>query len=67
MVNYQQMEACYQNENYQYENPHEQKGHEMWLQKVTNPNTGTFYKISDLPVEWRRNKEDKPYPIKQAN
>jgi hypothetical protein len=67
MVNYQQLEACYGNENYQYEKPPEQKGHEMWLQKVTNPITGNFYKISDLPVEWRRSKEDKPYPVKQAN
>jgi hypothetical protein len=42
-------------------------GKQKWLQKVTNPNTGTYYRISDLPIEWRRNKEDKPYPIKQAN
>jgi glutamyl-tRNA reductase len=34
---------------------------------VTNPNTCTFYKISDLPIEWRRNKEDKAYPIKHVN
>jgi hypothetical protein len=38
-----------------------------WQKKVTNPNTSSFYRISDLPIEWRRNKEDKPYPIKQAN
>jgi hypothetical protein len=49
MVNYQKMEACYKNENYTYPKPIEQKGYEMWLQKVTNPNTGKFYKISDLP------------------
>jgi hypothetical protein len=43
------------------------KAIEMWKQKVTNLNTGTFCKISDLPVEWRKNKKDKPYSIKQAN
>jgi hypothetical protein len=56
MVNYQKIEACYKNENYTYPKPIEQKGYEMWLQKVTNPNTGKFYKISDLPIEWRKNK-----------
>jgi len=29
MTNYQQTEACYRNENYQYEKPPEQKDHEM--------------------------------------
>lgn len=72
MVNYQKTEQVWNNEpnrhpKVNYEKPPEQKGHEMWLQKVTNPNTGTYHKISDLPIEWRRNKEDKPYPIKQAN
>jgi hypothetical protein len=32
-----------------------------------NPQTGTFYKLSDFPSEYRKNKEDKLYPIKQAN
>jgi hypothetical protein len=72
MVNYQKTEQVWNNEpvkhhSVKYEKPPEQRGHEMWLQKVTNPNTGTFYKISDFPIEWRRGKEDKPYPIKQAN
>jgi hypothetical protein len=49
MVNYQRTEECYKCENYAYPKPIEQKGYEMWLQKVTNPNTGTFYKLSDLP------------------
>jgi hypothetical protein len=34
------------------------KAIEMWKQKVTNLNTGTFCKISDLPVEWRKNKKE---------
>jgi hypothetical protein len=72
MVNYQKTEQVWNNEpvkhhSVKYEKLPEQRGHEMWLQKVTNPNTGTFYKISDFPIEWRRGKEDKPYPIKQAN
>ena len=56
MVNYQKTETCYKEEKYPYEKPPDQKGQEMWLQKVTNPNTGTFYKISDLPIEWKKNK-----------
>ena len=72
MVNYQKTEQVWNNEpvkhpNVKYEKPPEQKGHEMWQQRVTNPNTGTYYRISDLPLEWRRGKEDKPYPIKKAN
>jgi hypothetical protein len=67
MVNYQKTEACYKNENYTYPKSIEQKGYEMWLQKITNPNTGTSYRISDLPIEWRKNKEDKLYPLKHAN
>lgn len=39
----------------------------MWQQKVTNPHTKTYFQVSDLPIEWRKGKEDKPYPIKQAN
>jgi hypothetical protein len=50
-----------------YKKPIEYIGQQLWLQKVTNPATGTFYQISDLPIEWRRNKENKPYPIKHAN
>jgi hypothetical protein len=67
MVNYQKTEECYKHENYPYEKPADYIAKQNWQQKVTNSNTGTFYKISDLHIEWRRNKEDKPYPIKQAN
>ena len=59
MTNYQQTES-FRNEKYTYEKPPEQKGQESWLQKVTNPQTGTFYKLSDFPVEYIKNKEDKP-------
>jgi hypothetical protein len=67
MVNYQKTEECYIREKYRYEKPADYKTKQDWLKKVTNPHTGTFYQISDLPIEWREGKEDKPYPIKQAN
>jgi hypothetical protein len=67
MVNYQKIEECYIREKYKYEKPGDYIGKQNWLKKVTNPHTGTFYRISDLPIEWRKNKEDKPYPIKQAS
>lgn len=72
MVNHQKTEQVWNSEpikhpSVRYEKPPEQKGHEAWLQKVTNPHTNRFFQISDLPIEWRRGKEDKLYPIKQAN
>jgi hypothetical protein len=67
MSNFQKTEACYAEEKYKYQKPVEQQGHELWYQKVTNPDTGTFYKISDLQIGTRKIKEDKPYPIKHAN
>ena len=50
-----------------YEKPAHYIAKQNWQKKVTNPYTSSSYRISDLPIEWRRNKEDKPYPIKQAN
>ena len=67
MVNFQQTEAIYASEKFEYKKPVEYLGQQLWFQKVTNPATGTFYQISDLPIEWRRNKDNKPYPIKHAN
>ena len=54
MVNYQKTEECYIRENYKYEKPPDYIGEQNWLKKVTNPHTGTFYKLSDLPIEWRK-------------
>jgi hypothetical protein len=59
MVNFQKTEQVWNSEpnrhpKVNYEKPPEQKGHEMWLQKVTNPNTGTYYKISDLRIIFNR-------------
>ena len=59
MVNFQHTETCYASEKYEYKKPVEYIGQQLWFQKVTNPATGTFYQISDLPIEWRRNKENK--------
>ena len=52
MVNYQKTEQAFNSEpikhpNVRYEKPPEQKGHESWLQKVTNPHTKTFFQIVD--------------------
>jgi hypothetical protein len=67
MVNYQKTEECYVREKCKYEKLPDYIGKQNWLKKVTNPHTNIFYKLSYLPIEWRKNKEDKPYPIKQAN
>jgi hypothetical protein len=39
---------------------------EQWLQKVTNPDTNTYYQIADLPVAYRKFDENKKYPIRQV-
>jgi hypothetical protein len=39
---------------------------ELFYAKVTNPHTNTFFQIDDLPIEYRQNKENKPYPIKEV-
>jgi hypothetical protein len=72
MVNYQKTEQVWNSEpvkhsSIKYEKPPEQKGHKAWLQKVTNSHTKTFFQVSDLPIEWRRGKEEKSYPFKQTN
>jgi hypothetical protein len=54
MVNYEKIEECYKRENYLYDKPPDYIGKQNWLQKVTNPNTGTFYRISDLPIEEKK-------------
>ena len=36
-----------------YKKPIAQLDDELFFAKVTNPNTNTFYKISDLPIEYR--------------
>jgi hypothetical protein len=66
MTNYQQRESYSKNEKYQYEKPPEQKRQESWLQKVTTQRQVPL-QASDFHLEYRKNKEDKSYPIKQAN
>jgi hypothetical protein len=39
---------------------------DLFYAKVTNLNINTFYQISDLPIEYRRNKQhNKPYPTRE--
>ena len=52
MANYSKTVQAFNSEpikhpNVRYEKPPEQKGHEAWLQKVTNAQT--FFQITDLP------------------
>ena len=50
-----------------YKKPPGQLDDELFYAKVTNPTTGTFYKLSDLPIEYRQNRQDKQYPIREVN
>jgi hypothetical protein len=47
-----------------YSKPPKQQDEEQWFAKVTNPNTGRFYQVSDLPAENRHT--NKVYPIKHV-
>jgi hypothetical protein len=65
MVNYQKTEQSWNSEPVKhsylkYEKPPEQKGHEAWLQKVTNPHTNkSTYKdiLSDFRSACRMEKK----------
>jgi hypothetical protein len=50
-----------------YKKPPEQQDDERFYLQVTNPDTGTFYKLSDLPVAYRKFGEERTYPIRQVN
>ena len=55
MPDFAKSEQQFKRENFPYHKPQEQIGHELWLSKVKNPNTGAYYQLSDLPAENRRN------------
>jgi hypothetical protein len=55
MPEFAKSEQQFKRENFPYPKPQEQIGFELWLSKVTNPSTGTYYQLSDLPAENRRN------------
>ena len=55
MPDFAKSEQQFKRENFPYPKPQEQIGYELWLSKVTNPSTGTYYQLSDLPAENRRN------------
>jgi hypothetical protein len=39
---------------------------ELFEAKVINPDTNTYYQVSDLPLAYRKFSEDKKYPIRQV-
>jgi hypothetical protein len=39
---------------------------ELFEAKVINPDTKTYYQVSDLPLAYRKFREDKKYPIRQV-
>jgi hypothetical protein len=53
MPDFVKSEEQFKRENFPYPKPQEQIGHELWLAKVTNPSTGTYYQLTDLPAENR--------------
>ena len=50
-----------------YKKPPEQQDDERFYSQATNPDTGTFYKLSDLSLAYRKFGEEKTYPIRQVN
>jgi hypothetical protein len=49
-----------------YKKPLGQLDDELFYAKVTNPETNTFYQVSDLPLEYRKNlQQNKTYPIRE--
>lgn len=53
MPDFAKSEEQFKRENFPYPKPQEQIGHELWLSKVINPSTGTYYQLTDLPTENR--------------
>lgn len=49
-----------------YKNPPGQLDDELIYGKVTNPETNTFYQISDLPLEYRKDLQNKTYPLREV-
>jgi hypothetical protein len=49
-----------------YKKPPGQLDDELFYAKVTNPETNTFYQISDLPLEYRKNLQNKTYPVREV-
>ena len=45
MPDFVKSEEQFKRENFPYPKPQEQIGHELWLAKVTNPSTGTYYQL----------------------
>jgi hypothetical protein len=71
MPDYKRTEGLFRDQgiSHKYKKPQGQLDDELFYAKVANPNTGTFYHISDLPIEYRQNRQeqDKQYPIREVN
>jgi hypothetical protein len=39
---------------------------QLFEAKVINPNTNTYHQVSDLPVEYRKHRENIRYPVRQV-
>lgn len=49
-----------------YKKPLGQLDDELFYAKVMNPETNTFYQISDLPSEYRKLGKNRKYPVRQV-
>jgi hypothetical protein len=49
-----------------FKKPLELLDDELFEAKVINPDTNTYYQVSDLPLAYRKFSEDKKYPIRQV-
>ena len=49
-----------------YKRPLGQLDDGLFHAKVTNPETATFYQVSDLPLDYRKNLQNKTYPIREV-
>jgi hypothetical protein len=49
-----------------WKRPPELLDDELFEAKVINPNTKTYHQVSDLPLEYRKQGENRKYPIRQV-
>lgn len=50
-----------------YKRPQAQLDDDLFYARVSNPHTKTFFQITDLPIEYRQNKANKSYPVREVN
>jgi len=68
MPDYQRTEQMFKSEGIEhlYKRPLGQLDDELFHAKVTNPETATFYQISDLSLDYRKNLKNKTYPVREV-